>query len=278
MVRRAEGACAHQPAARKQPGHRMYFGGLQRLFKRKGRQNARQALCQHAFARAGRADKQGVVPARGGHLQRAPRLRLAAHIGKIQKTVCRLRRIRRMRLWQNGRLARKVAHHVARGVHRVNAKALCCGCLGSVFRRHKQLAQAGLPRGQRHGQNPGHAAHGAVQRKLAQKCRVGRRHGRLAARAQKGQKNGQVIHRARLAHMGGRKVHRHAACRVGKAQVLQRAAHPVCRFLYGAVRQAHNGKLRQAAAHVRLHAHGKARHTLHAQAVYSGKHRYASSL
>ena len=31
-------------------------------------------------------------------------------------------------------------------------------------------------------------------------------------------------------------------------------------------------------AHVRLHAHGKARHTLHAQAVYSGKHRYASSL
>ena len=62
-------------------------------------------------------------------LQRAPRLRLAAHIGKIQETVCRLRRIRRVRLWQNGRLARKVAHHVARGVHRVNAKALCCGCL-----------------------------------------------------------------------------------------------------------------------------------------------------
>ena len=171
-----------------------------------------------------------------------------------------------------------MAHYVTRSAHGVNAHPLCGGCLGGVFCRHKQLAQARLPCGQRHGKHPGHAAHSAVQRKLAQKRHAGRRHGRLAARAQKGKKNGQVVHRARLAHMGGRKVYGYAAYRVGKPQVFQRAAHSVGRFLHGAVRQAHNGKLGQPAAHVRLHAHGKARHALHAKAVYGGKHRHAPSL
>ena len=47
------------------------------------RQDAGQAARQHRLARAGRPDEQQVVAAGGGDLERAPRERLAAHVGEV---------------------------------------------------------------------------------------------------------------------------------------------------------------------------------------------------
>ena len=59
VVRATEGPLFQKPAARRQqPGHRVDGAGLQRFLIGQRRQDARQALGQHAFARARRADQQ----------------------------------------------------------------------------------------------------------------------------------------------------------------------------------------------------------------------------
>lgn len=61
MVGRAEGRTRDQPAAFEQARHRMHHAHLQRGARAEIRQQARQALRQHRFAAAGRADHQDVV-------------------------------------------------------------------------------------------------------------------------------------------------------------------------------------------------------------------------
>lgn len=63
--------------------HRADRGQFQRLVLAQWRQDARQAAGEHGLAGAGRAAQEQVVGAGRGDLQRAPRLRLAAHVGEI---------------------------------------------------------------------------------------------------------------------------------------------------------------------------------------------------
>ena len=58
-------------------------------------QNGRQALGEHGLARARRPDKQDVVPAGGGHLERALDVLLRLDLGKIDRKVRRGRKRRR---------------------------------------------------------------------------------------------------------------------------------------------------------------------------------------
>ena len=72
VVRRAERAHADEPGAGiEHAGNTVNLGGLQRLFKGKGRQDRRHALGEHGLAGTGRADHQDVVAAGAGDFQSA---------------------------------------------------------------------------------------------------------------------------------------------------------------------------------------------------------------
>ena len=84
VMRRAERAARHQRlAGRQQADDAVNLGGLQRLLQRERRQDGRQPLGQHGFARARRADQQHVVPAGGGDLQRALDRFLPFDLGEV---------------------------------------------------------------------------------------------------------------------------------------------------------------------------------------------------
>ena len=84
VVRRAEGAVAHEAAAvGEHAGDGVDFGDVQRLLQRERREHGGQAAGDERFAAAGRADHQHVVPAGGRHLQRALHVLLAFHFGHV---------------------------------------------------------------------------------------------------------------------------------------------------------------------------------------------------
>jgi hypothetical protein len=69
VMGRAERPGAGQGAAGDQPGHGMDKRGFQQLRGRQGREQPREALGEHGFARSGRADVEQVVTAGRGDLQ-----------------------------------------------------------------------------------------------------------------------------------------------------------------------------------------------------------------
>ena len=88
VVRRAERTARHKRLARLQHARDgMDARDLQRLLRREGRQDGRNPPREHRLARAGRADHQEVVPARHGHLDRALRVVLPLHVGKVVAAV-----------------------------------------------------------------------------------------------------------------------------------------------------------------------------------------------
>ena len=155
---------------------------------------------------------------------------------------------------------------------RVNAKRAGCRGLGRVFGGNEQAAHALLHRGQRHGQHARHTAHAAVQRKLADEGVLRAGDGQLPGGSQNGKKNRQVVHRAGLADIAGSEIDGDPADGPDEGQVFQRAAHAVRGLAHSAVRQAHDGELRQSAADIRLHAHTEAIQRIYAQAVDPCKH------
>ena len=97
-MRRLERRPAQQRRVRRQqPGHRVHRGDLQRLLVVERRQHAGQPLGQHRLAGPGRAGEQQVVPAGGGHLDRAPAHRLPDHVAQVRPRPLRPRPDRRQR-------------------------------------------------------------------------------------------------------------------------------------------------------------------------------------
>src|SRR5438105_734 len=64
---------------------RLYRSRLERFLLRHGRQQSRKPLRKHRFSGAGRPEHQQAVSARRRDLERAFRVRLAMHIGKIER-------------------------------------------------------------------------------------------------------------------------------------------------------------------------------------------------
>ena len=262
MVRTAEGPGRHKaPPLGQLACDGINFGGLHGFLSGERRQDAGQALCQHGFAGAGRADEQHVVPAGGRDHHGPPRQRLAHNIRKIRHLGpgvfgvkgddgCR----------GDGRDAAQSVHHFPGRAGRVDRHAVAAGFggLGSVFSGHIQRTDAAFGRRQRHGQHAGHRPQGAVQRQLAQKGGVGGDFLDLAAGRQQGQQQRQVVDRAGLAHIRRGQIDRDAPVRELEAQVFDGGAHAVCTFPHGGIRQTYNGKCGQPAGDVRFHSHGKA--------------------
>ena len=270
-MRAAEGAGRDQPAPLWQlPGNGVDLGSLHRLLPGQGRQNARQAFCQHGFAGAGRTRQQHVVPAGGRNDHGSPRQRLPHHVRKIRHLLpCVLR----VKGDDSGRGERADAlqrlHHLAGGMGRVDGHGAGAGlgCLGSVLCRDIQRPDAVLGGGKRHGQHAGYRAQAAVQRKLAQKGSVGGHLLQLAAGGKQCQKQRQVVYRTGLAHIGGGKVDGDAPVREAEAKVFDGGAYPVCAFPHGRVRQTYDGKRGQPAGNIGLHRNGKAAQPVQAKAV-----------
>ena len=84
VMRRAERPLGQQPrAGRQESGDRVDRRRLERLLERQRRQDRRDSPRHHRLARAGRADHQHVVAARGGDLERAARQRLAVDVREV---------------------------------------------------------------------------------------------------------------------------------------------------------------------------------------------------
>ena len=259
------------PARRQQPGHGVDGAGLERFLVGQRRQNAGQALGQHAFARARRPHKQQIMPARSGNLQRTAGFGLPAHIGHIGAEPGPGFVIAAGRGRGDGFLAAKVAHHVAGAARRVDGQR-SLGGFGGVFGGDKQLGYAQLGRSQRHGQHTRHRAQRAVQAQLAQKGLLRGGHRRNALRGQQPHQQGQVVHGAGLAHVRRGQVDGDAAGRPGIMQVFDRAAHPLAALFDSRVRQTHERELRQTAGEVGFDLHRIPRQPRHPQARDLSKH------
>ena len=84
VVRRAEGALRDQARAGfENAGDGVNLGGFERFFEGERGEDRRQALGEHGFAGAGRADHENVVAAGRGHFKSALGGLLAAHIAEV---------------------------------------------------------------------------------------------------------------------------------------------------------------------------------------------------
>ena len=123
VVRRAKRRAASSRRRRSRPGDRAHRGDLQRFVFRHRRQHAGQALRQHRLAGARRPDQQQVMAAGRRDLERAPRLRLAAHVGEIRRIAARAPRsaaaLRRIGSGSRaGEMRADLEQRVARRAHR----------------------------------------------------------------------------------------------------------------------------------------------------------------
>ena len=91
VVGRAEGAVRDQAAVGvEHAGDGVDLGGFERFFEAQRRQDGRQALGEHGFAGAGRADHEDVVAAGGGDFERALGDVLAADVFEVEGEVLQL--------------------------------------------------------------------------------------------------------------------------------------------------------------------------------------------
>ena len=90
VVRSAKRPARQQSdAARKQPGDAMDLRGLYRFLKSQWRQDSGEALREHRFTGAWRADHQNIVPAGRSHFQSTLGAGLATDIAEIRKRLIR---------------------------------------------------------------------------------------------------------------------------------------------------------------------------------------------
>jgi len=234
-------------------------GTGQRFFFRQGRQQAGQALGQHALAGARRPhQQQAVFPCRRD-LQCALGRRLTLHLGQVGPG--QRRRVgRRLRARQRlGRVAgQQGGHHlgqVTRTVHHLVAHL--GGELRTVPGQDQAAATAAAARRQGQRQGPAHRAQFTGQRQFARTFT-----GRQALRAQHPgcgqhpQRDGQVEAAAFLGQLGWRQVDGDAlVVRVGQAALLQRRAHTFAAFLHLGLGQAHQHEAGQAVGQLHLDLH-----------------------
>lgn len=227
-------------------------------------QNGRQALGEHGLARARRSDEQDVVPAGGGHLERALDVLLRLDLGKIDRK-------RRRGHGRDGLVPAQMVHELRDVLDRVHGHALGKGGLGRVAAGTKSSlrpicsAASAIVSAPVTGRISPREAH------LAEERRRRRRLADLPRGAQDAQQHRQVIERAGLARVRRGEVHRQAADRKLHAVGLDGAAHALARLLDGRIRQADDIKPRQTVGHVALHAHGVAAHTAAAEGLDLGQ-------
>ena len=171
VVRRTKRAHAHKPSLwRKLARNAVYLGNFKRFLKIQRRQDGGQALGQHGFATAGRADKQHIVAARSRHFQRTLGGLLPLNLGIIL-TVGRGGKGFGFRLAQGLKrvCARQKGSATPKPLWRKNFEPAHYRSFGPVARRNHQPGGPLLTRQQGQWQHAAYRAQCAIERQLARK-------------------------------------------------------------------------------------------------------------
>ena len=161
----------------------MNFGGFHRLFKAHYRQDGGQALGQHTFAGAGRADQQDIVPAGRGNFQGALGIFLSFYFAEIRQGRLRQFPVRDgIGSWQRFS-ARQGLYQLLHCTHRVNLNPLHHAAFGRIIVGNIDAGIA-LPGGLRdHGKYAIDGAKPPIQRNFSHKGTAGQRQIQSTARA-----------------------------------------------------------------------------------------------
>ncbi len=173
------------------------------------RQDAGQAAREHRLAGAGRSDEQQVMRAGRGDLERASRVRLAAHVGEVGcvriGNIVRCRRLRCGKLAasaQDMRAERRAANRRRARRHRGRAP---------LRRRCRAARRRGVQPRVAHQHGRQHAVHGAQlarKRELADELVIGERIARNAAvRGEDAERDRKVEAAAVLGQVRRREIH-----------------------------------------------------------------------
>ena len=227
-------------------------GRLQRFGFTGFRQQTRQARREQRLAATRWSDEQQVVVAGRGDLQRAPRMRLSAHVRQVGSGAVLQRECDRLR------------QGLAAGQRATDFKQRACGGrfdlarqrgFGAVARGHDQLAP-GLRRGESRRQRAIDGAQFASQPELAEEfVSVQAIERNLPAGGENAECDRQVEAAAVLRQVGRRQVHGDHPCRELELRALDRRAHAILRLAHRGLRQPDDRHPRQSAGQVHLDAH-----------------------
>jgi hypothetical protein len=257
VMRRAEGPRRDQRAPVHQARHAMHLGGLDRLLEGHRRQDCRQPLGQHRLARTRRPDHQDVVAARGGDLERALGLFLAAHFAEVDVVLAgggeQLADVGGVRLdlaqalEKIDRVAQRFDSQHRRSVAR--DRRLC-----GIFERQDDAGVMFRAREQRARQRTADSLDPTIERKLALDQVIAHPLGaeRAGVGGQDRERDRQVERRTLLASVGRRQVDRYLAIGKFVAGILDRRLDPFLGLAHGALGEADGPELRHSARDVNL--------------------------
>jgi hypothetical protein len=200
----------HETRDRMNPRH------LERRSGFEHRQDPRQAAREHRLPRPRRAAEEDVVAARRRQLERPPGPFLPANVGEIGSAGRALAVRRQRRLGVELELAAQVRDGLGE-MPDGNSGDACERSLPSRVGRAKETLDAEPPRALGDRENSADTPEAAVERELADGCRVRECAPRQLLRCrEEGERDGQIESRALLAQLGRREVDRDTTGREGQ--------------------------------------------------------------
>ena len=276
VVRGAERAHSHQPRPTAQlTGNRVNLCSLEGLAKCERRHNRRQSLCHHRLTRAGRTDKQYVVPTGAGDFEGTFHIFLAFYIAEIKVEVPGLARKLGASI-DYGRLESGVATqkicYLAQVLDSVDLEIIYHCRLGSIGRRQYHALEAPRTGLDSHRQGTTDGLHAAVERQFAHNHITVKDFRLDNLRADK-QRHGnrQVVGRALLAYISRRHVDDCGRARHGITRMCQCGPHALVALLYRRVGQADDTIL-HTTGDGSLDGYNPCINTLHGSGVSLDKH------
>jgi hypothetical protein len=252
VMRRAKRPGAHQAARLlEHSGNAMNARGLDGFLERHRRQNCRNALGQHGFSRAGRAEENNIVAACAGDFERALGTLLAANIAEVHRILRGLRE-QALRIQAQRRRGLRGVHQIDSLRQRfdgVDVDAVDHGGFRGIRRRNHQRADAPLAHAERGGKGPADGPHAAVERKLAQKGVIGERLAEKSSLASEdAERHRKIEGRAFLANVGRRQIDGNALRRGEiEAAIFERGLDALAALFNGDVGQSDHVKITHAA-------------------------------
>ena len=242
MVRGAERPRADQTARRlKDSRDAVNPRGLDGFLERHRRHDRGDALGQHGFAGAGRANQQNVVATRAGNFQRAFRGHLAAHVTQIDRVLAGFGEHLRSVHGDGLKRFRRVdhIHSLRQRLYGEDVDAFDDGGFARIRFGDHDVLYAAIARRQRGGEGAAHGTDAAVQRELAEKhVRVENLPEKRALASHQTEGHGQIERGTFLSNVSGREVDRDSLIhREIEAAISERGFDSLAAFLHRNVRQ-----------------------------------------
>lgn len=253
VVRRAKRPAMQQSrSAGQQARDAVDLGRLDRFGKCESRQDAREALRQHGFARPGRADHQEIVRPRRRDLQRPLRHGLPAHLHEVgHGCLLGLRRLAMIRGGPEFLRPLHQSHDFGKMPHTVYVHPLHHRRLGRILERDHQVANALVAGANRHGERPANGPHRSIERQFAgDNMLVERAH--QPHRAQDAERYRKIEPAALLAHAGRRQVDGDGLIGITETRVEHGRLDALAAFAHRDIGHSHHARIGRAAKSVQI--------------------------